>query len=119
MKFTSFLLPTLAIIVLIVYFFFDPASLGYFPSCPLKASTGFDCPGCGSQRAFHELLHLNISEAFRLNSLFVLCIPYLVSCAWFIWIRPSKKWKDRLMGNTSTWIILGAIVLFGILRNVV
>ena len=39
------------------------------PSCPIKALTGKDCPGCGTGRALAELSHLNISKAFDQNAL--------------------------------------------------
>src|SRR5690554_8210264 len=40
--------------------------------------TGFYCPGCGSQRAIHLLLHGDIIGAFRFNPLMVLTIPIMV-----------------------------------------
>ena len=39
------------------------------PSCPIKALTGKDCPGCGTGRALAELSHLNILKAFDQNAL--------------------------------------------------
>ncbi|HEX8514779.1 MAG TPA: DUF2752 domain-containing protein [Bacteroidia bacterium] len=35
-------------------------------SCPYKALTGFDCPGCGMQRSFIELLKGNLTGSFML-----------------------------------------------------
>lgn len=35
-------------------------------TCPYKALSGFDCPGCGMQRAFVELLKGNFFESFHL-----------------------------------------------------
>ncbi len=35
-------------------------------TCPYKAMTGVDCPGCGMQRSFIELLQGNLSESFHL-----------------------------------------------------
>ena len=34
--------------------------------CPYKALTGFDCPGCGMQRAFIELLKGNLLSSLQL-----------------------------------------------------
>jgi hypothetical protein len=48
------------------------------PSCPIKALTGKDCPGCGTGRALAELSHLNISKAFDQNALSTLLIIGLV-----------------------------------------
>lgn len=35
-------------------------------TCPYKALAGFDCPGCGMQRSFIELLKGNLTESFQL-----------------------------------------------------
>jgi len=35
-------------------------------TCPYKALSGFDCPGCGMQRSFIELLKGNFAESFGL-----------------------------------------------------
>ncbi|MGA8200207.1 MAG: DUF2752 domain-containing protein, partial [Candidatus Sulfotelmatobacter sp.] len=58
--------------------FFDPATSGLFPPCPLHYLTGWYCPGCGSLRALHQLLHGNLSAAWALNPLTVLLLPFLV-----------------------------------------
>ncbi|MNK21525.1 hypothetical protein D3C87_397840 [compost metagenome] len=61
-----------------VYYLIDPSKSSFFLTCPLKSVSGYDCPGCGVQRAFHELLHFRFLEAFKYNPLFVLSIPILV-----------------------------------------
>jgi hypothetical protein len=60
----------------LVFYFYSPAENGFYPSCVFKNMTGLSCPGCGSQRAFHELLHFNVKAAFAYNPLFILAIPY-------------------------------------------
>ena len=35
-------------------------------TCPYKAISGVDCPGCGMQRSFIELLKGNVSESMHL-----------------------------------------------------
>jgi hypothetical protein len=41
-----------------VYVFsFEPGKTGFFPLCPFRLLTGLTCPGCGSTRAMHQLLH--------------------------------------------------------------
>ena len=61
-----------------LYFFIDPSKSGYFLKCPLKTITGYECAGCGVQRAFHELLHFRLLEALKLNPLFVISAPVLL-----------------------------------------
>ena len=61
-------------------FFFNPASPAhqFFPKCPFRLVTGWQCPGCGSTRAFYQLLHLHPVAAFKLNPLIVLTLPFIV-----------------------------------------
>src|SRR6202046_5995717 len=56
---------------------FDPATTVFFPPCPLRYLTGWYCPGCGSLRALHQLLHGNLGQAWALNPLTVLLLPFL------------------------------------------
>lgn len=60
-----------------LYYFFNP-SLNFFVPCPIYFATGLYCPGCGSQRAIHLLLHGNIIGAFRFNPLMVVTLPILI-----------------------------------------
>lgn len=60
-----------------LYFFIDPNSSIFFPKCPFLMLTGQPCAGCGSQRAIHALLNLNIAEAIRYNFLIVALVPVL------------------------------------------
>src|SRR2546423_4078350 len=61
-------------------FFFNPASPNhqFFPKCPFRLVTGWQCPGCGSTRAFYQLLHLHPVAAFKLNPLIMLTLPFIV-----------------------------------------
>ena len=63
------------IVVLAVLGMFDPSKFSFFPRCPFLLLTGLQCPGCGTQRALHQLLHLHIGEAFRYNAMMVRCWP--------------------------------------------
>ena len=56
----------------------SPANQGIFPKCPFRLLTGWQCPGCGSTRAFHQLLHGHLLAAFELNPLVMLTLPFIV-----------------------------------------
>ncbi|MBI4890572.1 MAG: DUF2752 domain-containing protein [Acidobacteria bacterium] len=56
-----------------------PSQYGFYPLCPIKTLTGIACPGCGSTRALHALLHLRFVEAFALNPLFTCTAPLLLA----------------------------------------
>ena len=59
-------------------FMFEPGKTGLFPVCLFRLLTGFQCPGCGSTRALHQLLHGHVVAAFMLNPFFLLAIPFLL-----------------------------------------
>jgi hypothetical protein len=98
---------------------FDPATSGTFPPCPLRYLTGWYCPGCGSLRAIHQLLHGNLRAAWALNPLTVVLLPFLtyglVSFA-LLELRGQGLPQPFLRAG---WIraLCVVIILFGIARN--
>ena len=101
------------------YFFLNPYEQEYFfISCPFYKITGYQCSGCGSQRAFHEILHLNFREAFHLNALVLIAIPYF-SLIFFTSFCQEKfaKLRQLLIGKKTTLILFFIVILFGIFRN--
>lgn len=83
--------------------------------------TGFECPGCGSQRAFHQLLHLNIAGAFRQNPIVVLYLPYIILGLYLEYMGGKEKFpriRDILFGKEAAIIIFTSIILFWIGRNI-
>ena len=52
-----------------MFYLFDPEEMAVFPRCPFLLATGYECPGCGSQRAIHDMLHLDLKSAFSQNAL--------------------------------------------------
>ena len=54
-------------VVAAVVWAFDPTTAGFFPRCPMFALTGLQCPGCGTTRALHALLHGDVAAAFAFN----------------------------------------------------
>ena len=59
-------------------FFFEPGKTGFFPACPFRFLTGFTCPGCGTTRALHQILHGHFETAFTLNPLLLVAIPFIL-----------------------------------------
>ena len=99
---------------------FDPATSGLFPPCPVRYLTGWYCPGCGSLRALHQLLHGNLRAAWSLNPLTVLLSPFLaygtISYAFF---EIRGRYLPRIF-LPPVWIrvLCAVIILFGIVRNI-
>ena len=98
---------------------FDPARAGFFPVCPLYATTGYACPGCGITRGFHALLHGDILTALDFNAL----IPLVALILGYVFASlVSVAWRGRgiLLGNWNLiflWVTLGILIVFGVLRN--
>jgi hypothetical protein len=99
-------------------FFFDPLKYGFYPRCLLHEATGLLCPGCGSLRAAHQLLHGNLLAAVHLNALFVLSLAVaLVITARFLLggRKGQRQWPD--FQRRWLWLALVVGILFGVLRN--
>jgi len=98
---------------------FDPATSGVFPPCPVRYLTGLYCPGCGSLRALHALLHGDLRRALAMNPMMVVTLPFvtygLVSAAL---VELRGKGLPQVMLPAS-WIraLCAAIILFAIARN--
>jgi hypothetical protein len=99
---------------------FDPATSGAFPPCPLRYLTGWYCPGCGSLRAFHQLLHGHLGAAWAMNPLTILLLPFLAyEMAALLPLGVSGRRLPRLFLPPACIRALGVvIILFGIARNI-
>ncbi len=107
---------TAAVIVLRV---FDPATSGIFPPCPLRYLTGWYCPGCGSLRAIHQLLHGNLRAAWAMNPLTIVMLPFLSYGLFSSALYEARGQGLPQVFLPATWIytLCAAIILFGIVRN--
>lgn len=101
-----------------VYFVFDPLLSVWFPKCPFLLATGLECPGCGSQRAIHALLHGDIWGAIQANALFVVAIPYVLGALWRPRSERGEKVRRFFYGATALWTVFGVILFYFLLRNV-
>lgn len=102
-----------------IYYALDPSQSGIFPRCTFLTLTGYKCPGCGSQRAVHALLHGEIGQAFRYNALLLIAIPWLALC---LYGEAQRTTRPRLYARINAprliWLFLALILLWWILRNI-
>jgi hypothetical protein len=119
---TKLLIATVAAVTAVaiaVLYFFNPATAGFYPPCAFRAMTGLLCAGCGATRAMHQLLHGNLTEALRLNAMFVIATPVLFAGG------AAEAWR-ALRGDASVvatrpwigWAIVALLVGWGVARNV-
>ncbi len=113
------LLSVVLVTALVVYSLFDPATTP-FPRCPFLMLTGWQCPGCGSQRAIHSLLHLDIAAAWRYNALLVLSIPYLLLLVVAEWggARCESRLYRALNREWLIWSYFALVIAWWVARNI-
>ena len=103
----------------ILYACYDPGSSVYFPKCPFYFLTGLKCPGCGSQRAVHSLLHLDIAQAFSYNALLVLSLPILLLLGYAELARKKNPlFYRKIHRPVFIWSYFVIVVAWGICRNI-
>ncbi|MDR3198741.1 MAG: DUF2752 domain-containing protein [Planctomycetaceae bacterium] len=64
--------------VLTVLYLKHPSEYRMIPPCPFHFLLGLYCPGCGTLRAIHYLLHGHITTAFRYQPLAMLLFPVVI-----------------------------------------
>ena len=107
--------------------FYAPAAL-HLPACPFHQLTGLYCPGCGSTRALHYLLNLDLATALRCNLMFVVFLPFLA--LWFgsralrafrLWRGPAPAPVFDLpvfdLSVTNSWLLAALMLAWGVVRN--
>lgn len=98
----------------------DPHRDGSWGFCPLYASTGIYCPGCGGLRAVNDLVHGHVGAAFSSNVVVVSLMPFAI-----VWLAlwTFDRWRGverRLPRNVVRpvqWTGLTLLVLFTVARN--
>ena len=101
-----------------ILFFFNPTQYGFYPVCYFHAATVLNCPGCGSLRALHQLLHGHVAEAARHNLLLLLCLPFLAGVMMrFVMARLRGQAMTFAVRSVWLWTFLGVAVVFTVLRN--
>lgn len=110
---------TLLLVFGFIYYALDPSTSGAFPQCFFLSLTGYKCPGCGIQRAIHALLHGDVAGAFRYNAFLMVAIPWIALCLF----AESRRTRNprlyaRLKPELLMWLLLAAVLIWWILRNI-
>jgi hypothetical protein len=102
-------------------FLFNPSSgSSYFPSCPLRLLTGLYCPGCGTLRGLHQLLHGHVGAAFGFNPLMVLSLPF-IGYAYLSYTTMALRGRGLprfFVPPVLIKVLFWTVVAFGVLRNI-
>jgi Protein of unknown function (DUF2752) len=104
---------------LAIVYRFPPTEYSFYPRCPIYLATHWLCPGCGSTRALHALLHLDIQSALHYNALFTLLFP--IACLWFGFICYRTMRYDQFPNlafpRSAAVCLMVTAVLFTVARN--
>ncbi|MDE7350629.1 MAG: DUF2752 domain-containing protein [Muribaculaceae bacterium] len=107
-------------VLAVVYFFFDPVEAAWMPKCIWKVATGTDCPGCGSQRMAHALMHGDFRAAWHANA-FALCMLPVI--AFLLLMECLRERYQRLYCRVHSPLAIGfiavAVVVWWIVRNLI
>ena len=95
---------------LVLLALFNPENTPMYPRCPFYVLTGYKCPGCGTLRAIHKMLHLQFSEAFAYNPLLMFAIPFIALISF-----SSKVARNHYVSR----IVVALVLLYWIGRNIV
>jgi hypothetical protein len=110
---TRILLLLALIAAAILLLLFPPAQYSVYPQCPFHLYLGILCPGCGTTRALAALLHGDIGEALRLNSLTTIGIPLAI-----LWRIFSRKPLALLQPTRAALgLIFAVVAAFTLVRN--
>jgi len=105
--------------VAVLFFVLDPNKHTIFPKCMFHSLTGAYCPGCGSQRALHSLLHLDIAGVVSYNFLFLPAALFVLYHyihpllnRFFGWNLPNLFYKKY-----TPWVVFAVVMAFWVMRN--
>ncbi|MDN6310420.1 MAG: DUF2752 domain-containing protein [Flavobacteriaceae bacterium] len=110
----------ITIAALSLYLNYNPTEVSFFPQCPFHYATGLHCPGCGTQRAIHDILNGDILSGIQHNVLIVLAIAVL-SYNLFILLRQHfhpHKTKNLLYHKATPMTLFFIIIFYWIGRNI-
>ncbi|MDR2910886.1 MAG: DUF2752 domain-containing protein [Bacteroidales bacterium] len=110
---------TVTVTLAVLFFVLDPSEYVIFPRCPFNILTGYYCPGCGSQRAIHSLLHLNFTGVAGNNFLLIPAVALIIYSYTYSFINRffGLKLPNIFYMKNMPWVIFFVIGIFGILRN--
>lgn len=104
----------------VLLFYIDPVKTQWLPPCMFHYFTGLYCPGCGSSRGLHQLMHGNLIGAWHYNPLMVLCLPLMgyVVAGYAVRALMGRQIKPISFSPRMAKLIVIVITSYWILRNV-
>ena len=98
----------------------DPRNPDTYPVCPFFGLMGWHCPGCGTLRGIHMLLHGNVVEAVSYNALAMIALPSIAYTFVTSALRDLRFPAPAALfvPHQWVWLLCISIVAFAVIRNV-
>lgn len=104
-----------------ILYIFSPSNSRLYPKCIYLSITGWQCPGCGTLRGLHALLHGRLYQAWLLNPLLLVGLPYiaLLRISYYLAHRFMgwRKFYLAISGQPAIDIMFLVVVSWAIVRN--
>src|SRR5688500_1695993 len=98
---------------------YPPTEYSFLP-CMFNQFTGLHCPGCGTTRACHSLLHGEFAQALAWNPLILLFLPLFAyggtRTGYSMWTG-SRPPGMRIAGWMTT-LLVATLLVFWVVRNI-
>ena len=97
----------------------DPGEPGHYPTCPFLWATGLYCPGCGSMRMVHALVHGNVARAFGFNPLAFTLLP-VIGLLWILWAVSAVRGvplRAPVVRPAAVGVLSTLLVVYWVARN--
>ena len=111
------LIAAVIVAALIVIFIFNPEKTVWMPPCPSHMLTGYDCPGCGTLRALHALMHGDVAAAWNYNAAVFFALPVMAALAVAPHTRPHSPLRRFADSRRTPIAVFIALVAWTVFRN--
>lgn len=117
LSFRGFIIAAVAVAVCVGVYIFDPVGGAFpYPRCWIKLLTGYDCPGCGSARALHALVHGHVAEAWAYNPA-VFFVAALIVLVLMAESNRFPRLRRVLLSPAAAVTIIAAAAVWTVFRN--
>jgi hypothetical protein len=96
-----------------------PTAGTWYPPCLIHWATGLHCPGCGTTRALHALLHGDWRQALAYNALTTFVLPLGLWYGLRQVIATLAGWPAPILrlNRVTLTFLFAVVILFTVARN--
>ena len=112
----------LSLLIIFIAYYIINKTTGFYIPCIFHELTGWDCPGCGITRCLFNLINFRIKDAFMVNPLVFIYLPFIISYFLYKSYLYIYDKKDKILVKIPDYIIYTILIItivYGILRNII